>query len=996
MTPDSGSKDREKSSLFSGSASLQATLRDEYTGNRKILVSYLSSKPYAVTMTFTDLPPFLKNPPSSKATSSVAGRASSRSSTPLPDGDPNEPTAPSHGPDDELSDSEIQGLAFPVKGKTKLEPKGSLKSSRSSKKDDSKKAASLKDAFIDPTLLSDDPPPVSQDDDDDGSKKTLDEDVVPKETPDEAVTPSDTPSAPPRRFELYFADGFPPSDDDAFASMVEYAAKIDPVDWCDSFANPFHISLACDNEIWNRLCASFVRLSTAEDLHVWLSSKIKSSSLAFLGASRSGRPLVLHNVFSPEDCGTLVNPTLTFYALDRKTFDSPPFEIPQEDMAKIIHPSIHRNVPTFEEIIAHCVKAHDPPLADDLPNFFFDPENFKTLSPASPSKRDQDHSFSSSSWCPIPPAIAGLIVKNFDPSEFDRDESCGAFASDLYKFASYHWWSSNQVDSPKPKDKTVPLDCPFFAIQAPLFRFLWLLEHKRSSLTVTHPSLPKDLSRALDCLSHRNTNRFPTLFVESPTPKRSNVPTKHSKHHSSSADVPSSHSQSTTQDIPIATPSPPVDCSSPPSGVRMLDDDGNVHFVSPEMFLLSKCIKEVTTKKNSNEDDITAPESKSMFRDMPLHAQKHLRLNVINRSSTSLPDDLSDIVKTVWKSKNSSTFFESFVAEVFEPADNACTILLGQCAVIQRLGLRWKSEASPGGFSPFSFDPYAIPGIDSTHTLDKNIRQQIHDASLCHLNDMEQSKEMQKLYTNHSLFFPRTEDEFEKQLRLFWSCAKGLTGSLSFISSQILKVLNFFHENRYRVIAKMQSSGNDFYFGQILFALDECVQEFVASLSKAQCIEDVGFDNMEERVNWLLFSIKTGSPLGGLPAALQAKFQAQQQKLNSKKRSNPSDDSSNSNSKKQNQANSSPSIPKNADTFDTPANWKLPKNKAYAKIFPASVISKIPTVEKNGETIPFCNVLFSKGWCKKGKKCNYCHDDPSKHNKKDEMDTYFREAYEAS
>ena len=279
----------------------------------------------------------------------------------------------------------------------------------------------------------------------------------------------------------------------------------------------------------------------------------------------------------------------------------------------------------------------------------------------------------------------------------------------------------------------------------------------------------------------------------------------------------------------------------------MTDDDGNVHFISPVMFILSKCIKEVTSKKSSHNDDITSPESKSIFRDMPLHAQKHLRLSVVNRSFTSLPEELSDIVKLVRKSKNSSAFFESFVSEVFDSSDNACTILLGQCAVIQRLGLCWKSEASPGGFSPLGFDPYAIPGIDSRHTRDKNISQQIHDASLCHLNEMKQSKDMQLLYTNHSLFFPCTEDEFEKQLHSFWSCAKGLCGSTSFIASHILKVLNFFHQHRYLIIAKMQSSANEFFFFQILFALDEAVQEFVSSLSKAQQIADVGFDDMEKR-----------------------------------------------------------------------------------------------------------------------------------------------------
>ena len=427
----------------------------------------------------------------------------------------------------------------------------------------------------------------------------------------------------------------------------------------------------------------------------------------------------------------------------------------------------------------------------------------------------------------------------------------------------------------------------------------------------------------------------------------------------------------------------------------MTDDEGNVHFVSPEMFLLSQCIKEVTnSKKTSNEDDITSPASKSMFRDMPLSAQKQLWLGSVNRSSLSLPEDLPDVVLVVWKSKNSATFFESFVAEVFDPMDNACTILLSQCAVIQRLGLRWKSEACPGGLSPFSFDPYAIPGLDSNHTLDKNIRQQIHDASLCHLNDFKQSKDMQQLYTDHNLFFPRTTEEFKKQLRSFWSCAKGLCGSSSFIASQILKVLNFFHRSQTRVAAKMQSSGNEFYLGQFLFAIDEAIQEFVVSLSSASSLSDIGFTDLEERINWILFSVKTGSGLVSLPPALQAKFQAQQTKNSQKKRSGGSEDGSPNSKRQQGSSSSSSSTSPNPPAkFSSPSHWLLPENKNYMKVFPPSVLTNIPSAEKEGKPIPFCNILFTKGICKKGKKCKFIHDDPAKHGKKEAMDEFYRSAY---
>ena len=774
-------------------------------------------------MTFTDLPSFLKHP--QQAAPTVSGRSGSRSSTPTP-GNTTNPSASSRDPDHgELSDSDIQGLAFPTSKKPPSKETsvpfndGSNVPSAGTSKDDS-----TKHSDIDPN--------------DDASRRP--EDVPTDDDVDEVLAKtSEDPSSllqQPRRLELFFGAEFLPTSKTEFDFLLDRVAQVDMVDWCDSFSAPFHVSLACDSSMWQRLCDSFDRLSTPEDLNIWLSSKIKSNSLAFLSANRANRPLLFHTLCSPEDCGTFTNPKLTFYALDRIPFESPPFEILLDDMSEMIRSLMHRNVPTFSEIIAHCVVDSELPSDGDLPRQFFDPEKLKTLLPASPSKYDQDHSFSCSGLCILPPALAGFILQNCcDPSD-EQELTCGLMASFLYKTALYHWWSFRDSLSSSEKKNGPPLDHPLLKVQGSMFRFLWLIEHKSSSVPVTHPSVPKDLAAASYCLQHCLDLIVPPPLSESPTPKRSNTSTKTSS--SSAAPTaplkkPSAKPPPIPQTQSTLPPSTPVDCHANPSGVRMMDDDGNVHFVSPEMFLLSKCIKEVSSKKASNDDDITSPESKSMFRDMPLHAQKHLRLSIVNRSSKSLPDELSDIVKLVWKSKNSSTFFESFVSEVFDPSDNACTILLGQCAVIQRLGLRWRSEASPGGFSPFSFDPYAIPGIDSSHTLDKNIRQQIHDASLCHLNDMKQSKDMQLLYTNHSLFFPRTEDEFEKQLRSFWSCAKGLCGSSSFIASQILKVLNFFHLHRYLIIAKMQSSANEFFFGQILFALDKAVQEFVSSLSKA-------------------------------------------------------------------------------------------------------------------------------------------------------------------
>ena len=240
---------------------------------------------------------------------------------------------------------------------------------------------------------------------------------------------------------------------------------------------------------------------------------------------------------SPEDCGTFANPKLTFYALYRIPFDSPSFEILLDDMTEMIRFSMHRNIPTFSEIIAHCVVDSEFPNDRDLPRQFFDPEKLKTLLPASPSKYDQDHSFSCLGLCILPPALAGLILQNCCEPSDDDNLTCGLMASFLYKTTLYYWWSFRDSLSPTVKKEGLPLDHPFLKIQGSMFRFLWLIEHKSSSVPVTHPSVPKDLTAASDCIQHHLDLVFPSSPSESPTPKRSNTSTKNL---SSSSAPPSS------------------------------------------------------------------------------------------------------------------------------------------------------------------------------------------------------------------------------------------------------------------------------------------------------------------------------------------------------------------------------------------------------------------------------------------------------------------------
>ena len=187
-------------------------------------------------MTFTDLPSFLKHP--QKASPTVSGRSGSRSSTPTP-GDTTNPSASSRDPDHgELSDSEIQGLAFPTSKKPPTKEKtvpfddGSNAPSADTLKDDSTK-------------------PSDTDLHEEASRRS--EDVPTDSDVDDLVKTTGDPSPvlqQPRRIELFFGADFPPSSKTKFDLLLDRVSQVNMVDWCDSFSAPFDVSLACDPSMW--------------------------------------------------------------------------------------------------------------------------------------------------------------------------------------------------------------------------------------------------------------------------------------------------------------------------------------------------------------------------------------------------------------------------------------------------------------------------------------------------------------------------------------------------------------------------------------------------------------------------------------------------------------------------------------------------------------------------------------------------------------------------
>ena len=342
-------------------------------------------------MTFTGSPPFLEDL-FGKTTTSTKGSdpPAPSSSTPgtavvsQPD-DPNGDRKPSasdkstlkdHAKDDDISvdsDADLQEKAFldvvasksefpfQTDKKLKAPPPPARKTSASRLDKDAPPDALDKDGFI----------------------------LVDDEIGDDAINdnPSSSFCAGAYRHEFYFTQDFHLLGNESLEHIFSKLEKVDPIDWCDSFLQPFHVALTRDPTLWSQVYSSFNRLSSSDDLHVWLTSKMRGNPLAFLGSSRGDRPAILfHNLCCPADCGTIVEPETIFYGLNCISFETMPFQIESDDIPLLLSDHVFSQVPTFAEILEHCVvEIKDFSPSSSFPHLSFDPSKFKTFTSSSSS-----------------------------------------------------------------------------------------------------------------------------------------------------------------------------------------------------------------------------------------------------------------------------------------------------------------------------------------------------------------------------------------------------------------------------------------------------------------------------------------------------------------------------------------------------------------------------------------------------------------------------------
>ena len=399
------------------------------------------------------------------------------------------------------------------------------------------------------------------------------------------------------------------------------------------------------------------------------------------------------------------------------------------------------------------------------------------------------------------------------------------------------------------------------------------------------------------------------------------------------------------------------------------------------------------------------------FKSFTIDTRNAIILGQVGPHSTCLPTTPSEKAKEIFKQKNTHNLYTTIHSQVFRRADNTCFLIFGQVGVIQKYGLRWRSDEHPGGFSPFSFDPNNHSGASNQFALDHDIHQEIFESSLRHSNGLS-TKEMKDIFTDDKVFFPLTLDHYGTQLNSYLCLAQAIWGPDSYIVLNIQKMYN--HLTRHRRVYLANQDDDSTFFSRLLFSLDNCVQNFIAdNLEDATCLEDISGEAIDYHTNKLCNKVISKEDVCRMPRFLLSAVQTKYRNQN-----NPNHKNHSSSGSKRNGTDSKlPGAPPGAlqskrhrihdnttgdsaqttsarPSFDYPSAWKIPADIKYGKAFPRQVLNDVPSLNVEGSSKQFCVKFFALQICRNGDKCYFSHADPSQHDKQDAMNSFFQTAYE--
>jgi hypothetical protein len=780
---------------------------------------------------------------------------------------------------------------------------------------------------------------------------------------------SSPPETKPRKWHAFLLPNLFPGPDDNFELDPIF---LPPVNWCDYFSLPLHIQSEINLDIWNSMLANLARVKQSSDLFESLTLRFRQSPLCFLTVDRKGNPAIIHNIVVDPSSGTFQNPDPVFYAQSRTNFDWHPILLDSTDLDTSLKTIHMTGIPTMADILKGCTEYSNldskPCHRWKMCKTLFD--LFTTPAPASSAARK----FSSSGLLLISPGSVGHILDFLDQVDYDPKIATPSMLASVLFRNIFSRFCLEPNRTPEEINKGIPVEHPLIERNTDLFRFLWAIENKKTSKLALFTSQPNNLEAATRIFHSHRCSIFPDDSANpAPTPQENR------------ATPPPSQNRPPSQN----TISPP-----PPDKEQMInyiDPLGNQVSVPASLYFVTNSIGEMM--KQQNKVLSSSVEDKNNYKTLPQYIQKNLLYAQFQDGDISLPTDLTEACRDLWKIKNTAMFHQMLHNHIFRDNDDICQLPVGQVGNMQRYGLKWRWDEKPSGCSPFAFDPKLIPG--SLASQSDAAQESIYHETLAAQNGFHSKTEMREIYKDADLHPPLSIDDYRIQLRTFWLFYARLFGEKCIIAQALLKMNEHFIRWRRRYTANNE---DDFRFlSQSLFSIDQAIQAFITQyLDNPIDAASIKNDKLNWQLDTLCSAIETRQPLARLPTFAMDAIRAIREsssKTNKQKRQQQQQHSGdNSNTPKQ---DDDPNKRTRVEptTFSSPAKWKLSDPSRYRTFFKPETLRKMPSITKNGRPNSFCNRLFATGSCRQGSKCNFTHDDPSTHGKKSEMDAFYAAAY---
>ena len=579
---------------------------------------------------------------------------------------------------------------------------------------------------------------------------------------------------------------------------------------------------------------------------------------------------MIHNIFVSPDSGSVLAPEPVFLCFSKDSMDIPPGTFDSEELSLILKNLEYLRIPTLNEIVDACLIDDSGSLAglSLKASKFADFKPYIQFPDISSEKEEdirfrKNHLLDCKSIMLLPPSISGDIIRFLDPAFKTPKTVDPAVASNprpgpipelvefIFSQILSRWRRSFEIPMCRPSSKKFSTLDPHCLRFHDLIRFLWGVHHGKivvDDLFLDHPS---NFGSAMTAVEFYMKTSLPDRSIPMYSTQRGPRPpaSERSGDFSPSKTRRSIHTEVVDSRTPVSDVDP---SSSAPISKDVLYITSQMTKSMTEQFSksmadqrdqLSQAINQQSNILKSQED------RQDHFKTFTIDTRNAIILGQVGPHSTTLPITPTEKAKEIFRQKNTHNLYTTIHSQVFRRSDNTCFLIFGQVAVIQKYGLRWRSDEHPGGFSPFSFDPNNYSGSSNHLALDHDIHQDIFEASLRHANRLS-TKEMKDIFTDDKLFFPLSLDHYGTQLRSYLCLAEAIWGSNSYIVINIQKMYD--HLLRHRQIYISNQADDNTFFSRLLFSLDNCVQNFISdNLEDASCLEDISGDAIDYHTNKL-------------------------------------------------------------------------------------------------------------------------------------------------